>query len=262
MIFPLMMGQGVFGMVFFSSKSKGVFKEEHLDLGEELVKEIAPLVTRGYFAKIVFAQITQSFSELVEGKDSTTGEHISRMVAYSSTMAKLLQQSENKEYQLNDREILSIERYAPSHDIGKISVPDSVLKKQGPLTSEEWLLMKEHPVVGADVFKHLREGLSIFSNDFFITAENIARYHHDRWDGTGYPEGLSRKEIPLEARIVAFGDVLDALCSERPYKKAFSLKEAAKIIEDSSGTHFDPLIVKTFLDHYEVFEEIHSGEAL
>ena len=127
------------------------------------------------------------------------------------------------------------------HDIGKIGIPDSILLKPGKLDADEWKIMKKHAEYGADILKGSDSRLIKLS-------ERIARYHHEKWDGNGYPYGLKGNDIPIEARIVALTDVFDALTSNRPYKKAFSVDEALNIIRKESGTHFDPNIVNVFIE--------------
>jgi putative two-component system response regulator len=128
---------------------------------------------------------------------------------------------------------------APMHDIGKIGIPDSILLKPGKLDAEEWKVMHQHPIMGAEIIgKH--------DNELLETARIIALTHHEKWDGSGYPQRLKGQEIPLEGRIVAIADVFDALVSERPYKKAVPLDEAMRYFDDQSGRHFDPTLIEAF----------------
>ncbi|HSN66525.1 MAG TPA: HD domain-containing phosphohydrolase, partial [Fusibacter sp.] len=241
MVVPLVMGDAVFGMVFFSSVKKKHFTEDHLRLAEKIIYEISGLLNRAYFTKVVFSRITNSFAELVDKKDNETGDHIMRMVRYSVIIAEGLSVRKIPGYEVNRKFVLEIERNASAHDIGKVGIPDEILKKPGKLTPEEWRIMKTHAEAGADVFKSLRDGLSVFDADFYKFAEEIARYHHERWDGSGYPKGLIGIEIPLSARIVAVADVFDALTSKRTYKAPFSFEASVEMIKEASGTHFDPV---------------------
>ena len=161
-------------------------------------------------------------------------------------------------YTVNRKFVLEIERNASAHDIGKVGIPDEILKKPGKLTPEEWLIMKRHAGFGADIFKSLREGLRVFDADFYRFAEEIARYHHERWDGTGYPEGLRGEAIPLSARIVALADVFDAITSKRVYKAPFSFEQSVQMIKESSGTHLDPVLVDVFIENIEKVWEIYQ----
>lgn len=257
MVIPLKMGQAVFGLLFFTSRTKHYFTEAELEIGEAIVDEIGVLLNKSYFTKIIFTRITSSFSELVEGKDTSTGEHIERMVQYTVTLARGVKKRAHKGYELTERDILDLERHASSHDIGKVAIPDEILKKPGKLTSDEWEIMKTHATIGADIFKHLREGLTIFDPDFFKTAEDIARSHHEKWNGSGYPLGLSGQSIPLVGRIVAIADVFDALTSKRVYKDAFSFESAVTTIKEGAGSHFDPFLVEVFLENLQEFKNIY-----
>lgn len=179
------------------------------------------------------------------------------MVSYSVVLANGLKDHHLPGYQMSKKSVLELERYAPSHDIGKVGIPDHILKKPGKLNSEEWQLMKTHPLIGANVFKGLREGLNVFDSEFFKLAEDVARYHHEKWDGSGYPYGLSGIQIPVSARIVAIADVFDALSSKRVYKEAFSFERAVEIIQQDAGTHFDPVLVDIFLANIDQIHEIY-----
>ena len=173
-----------------------------------------------------------------EYKDEETGAHIQRMSLYSEAIARSLG--------LNETTTENILLAAPMHDIGKISIPDHILLKPGKLDADEWEIMKQHTVVGAKIL--------VGSNSEIIKlGAIIARYHHEKWDGSGYPDGLKGDQIPISARIVAVADVFDALLSERPYKKPFSEEKTFSIIKEGKGNHFDPDVVDAF---FAVQEEI------
>ena len=167
-----------------------------------------------------------------ECRDNETGQHIVRMSRYCACLARAMGMS-NEDCEL----ILAT---TPMHDVGKIAIPDAILLKQGPLSPQEWEVMKTHPSVGAEI-------LAGADSPFLRMAEMIARCHHEKWDGSGYPHKLKGEAIPLPARICAVCDVFDALTSDRPYKKAWAVEDAAKEIKKLSGTHFDPVIVDTFV---------------
>jgi HD-GYP domain-containing protein (c-di-GMP phosphodiesterase class II) len=137
-------------------------------------------------------------------------------------------------------------RSAPLHDIGKIHIPDAVLNKPGKLTDEEFALMKKHTIYGGDVIEKTRPASANIS--FLDVAKDLATYHHEWWNGRGYPEGLKGEEIPLSARIMAVADVFDALVSKRCYKPGFGFEKSMEIIREESGTHFDPLVAGAFLN--------------
>ena len=193
-------------------------------------------------------------ANLIENRDLDTGEHIFRTSAYVRLLAECAREDGVYADVIDDKFISMLETLAPMHDIGKIVVPDSILRKPARLTYEEFEIMKTHAAVGGKVVKEVLSGIT--DEDYLSFAADIATYHHERWDGTGYPEKLKGEDIPLSARIMAIADVFDALISERCYKKAMPPKEAFGIIEEEAGTHFDPLLAKVFLDHKERFENV------
>ena len=260
LVLPMEMNGAIFGMVFLSSRKKDHFTTRHRELGEKIISEIKGLLNRAYFTKVIFTKITGSFSELVDQKDNETGDHINRMVRYSVAIAEGVREKNLPDYRIDRRFILEIERNASSHDIGKVGIPDSILKKPGKLDPDEWEIMKTHAAIGADIFKDLRLGLNVFDSEFYKMAEDIARYHHERFDGTGYPMGLKGHDIPLAARIVAVADVFDALTSKRVYKEAFDLSRAVDILKESRGTHLDPVLVDVFLENISKMEKIMKFE--
>jgi putative two-component system response regulator len=176
-----------------------------------------------------------------EHRDNETGAHVRRIGLYAAEMARLL------EWDLERKEC--IHAAAPMHDIGKIGVPDRILQKDGPLTEEEWIIMKTHPVMGANILK----GSTV---PFIQMGASIAACHHERWDGSGYPYGTNGEKIPLEARIVGLVDVYDALSSRRVYKRPWAEPDVLGYLNEQSGKHFDPALVTLFLEHYRGFRSI------
>ena len=176
-------------------------------------------------------EIIQRLGRAAEYKDNETGHHVMRMSHYSQLIAQAMGKSER-----GGEKLLHA---APMHDIGKIGIPDAIMLKPGKLTDDEFDVMKTHPRIGAEI-------LGNSTAELMVMAKNVALYHHEKWNGSGYPERLSGKDIPLEARIVALADVFDALTSERPYKRAWSVEEACEYIHDSRGEHFDPEVVEAF----------------
>ncbi len=172
-------------------------------------------------------------SMAAEFKDEDTAAHIIRMSHYSAIVAGRMG--------LDSDFVESILHSAPMHDIGKIGTPDRILLKPGKLTSDEWKIMKQHTINGSKILAGTDAG-------FIKLGEEIALTHHEKWDGSGYPQGLEQKKIPLAGRIVAIADVFDALTSKRPYKEPFSLERSYKIIQDGRGRHFDPDVVDVFFD--------------
>jgi putative two-component system response regulator len=193
-------------------------------------------------------------AELVECRDDVTGSHISRTQAYLRLLLEEMTLRGLYEDEISGWDIDFLLPSAQLHDVGKIMIPDTILKKPGPLTPEELELMRQHPQRGANIIDMIAQNTT--EKTFLDHARVFALYHHEKWDGTGYPLGLAGEEIPLQGRIMAIADVYDALVSERPYKKPFSRMQARKIIMKSSGTHFDPALVDVF------FTVIHSFEAI
>ena len=149
--------------------------------------------------------------------------------------------------QLTDTFIEDVIHSAPLHDIGKIHVPDAILNKPGKLTDEEYEEIKKHTTAGRDIINSAIEMMSEENSGYLKEARTLAYCHHEKWDGTGYPQGLSGEQIPLSARIMAIADMFDALMSERSYKQVYSFEEAMETIKKESGTHFDPHIAEVFV---------------
>lgn len=176
-----------------------------------------------------------------EFREENTGEHIMRLSRFSVLMAQ--------KSGLSDKEVQNIFYATPMHDVGKVGIPDKILLKPGKLTKEEFECMKTHTTIGAKI-------LSDSKADIIQIAKKIALSHHEKWNGTGYPEGLSGTQIPLEGRIVGLLDVFDALTSKRPYKNPYPLDIALEIIKKERGKHFDPDIVDIFLDNFPEIKRI------
>jgi putative two-component system response regulator len=186
-----------------------------------------------------------AMASLAETRDNDTGHHIRRTQHYVRELALCLQGREKYRKELTNEDIEILYKTAPLHDIGKVGVPDNILLKPGRLTPEEFAEMKRHTVYGRDAIIAAEKTMET-PEAFLLTARDIACYHHEKWDGSGYPEGLAGEDIPLPARLMAIADVYDALITKRVYKDAMSHEEAVKIIEDGAGTHFDPEAVAAF----------------
>lgn len=247
MMIPLVKRNKVIAIMFLSSKKSDYFKHRHLVLAEKVSTEIVELIDKSYLMRNTFVKLTNTFAELVDKRDDETGGHLERMTLYSTIIAKdLLNNKNTHNYEISKSFVLEIERNAAIHDIGKVATPDNILKKPGKLTDEEWDIMRNHATVGGEIFKNLRDEFKNFDGNYFKIAEEIAMSHHEKWDGSGYPNGLTKENIPLAARIIAIADVFDALTSKRVYKKAFTFEKAYSIITENSGKHFDPIIVESF----------------
>jgi response regulator RpfG family c-di-GMP phosphodiesterase len=160
-------------------------------------------------------------------------------------MNKLREKGYYKE-QLTEQFMYDVENSAPLHDIGKIKIPDRILNKNGKLDDDEYEIMKTHTIAGRDIIEQAMQ--TVPRSQYLHEAKNLAEFHHEKWNGKGYPHGLAGENIPLSARIMAVADVFDALVSERCYKKAFSFEVAMEIIQKDAGTHFDPKVAECFIE--------------
>ncbi len=189
--------------------------------------------------------LIMTMADLVESRDQNTGDHIKNTADYTRIIMNELRKEGHYTDQLTDEYISDVYRSALLHDIGKIRIPDAVLNKPGRLTDEEFTLMKKHTVYGGEVIEKAKRASASIS--YLNVAKDLATYHHEWWNGRGYPEGLKGEAIPLSARIMAVADVFDALVSRRCYKEGFSFEKSMGIIREESGTHFDPLVAGAFL---------------
>ncbi len=215
-------------------KAQKILKDFNEKLIEEVRKATRTIRERERETLIVLGKAA-------EYKDTETGVHIIRVAHYSRLLAEKIGLNRKKQ------EIIFYS--SPLHDIGKIGIPDAILLKPGKLTSEEWEVMKKHTFIGYEMLKNS-------NNPYLQAGATIALYHHEKWNGTGYPYGLKEEEIPLYGRIVAIADVFDALTSERPYKKAWSFEDAMELIKKEKGKHFDPQLAEIFLTNKKEVKEI------
>lgn len=195
-------------------------------------------------------------ADMVESRDNNTGGHIKRTSEVIKVFSNRLK-SYGEKFKFDNKFLQQIEKAAPMHDLGKIAIDDVVLRKPGKYTEEEYAEMKRHAAEGARIVENILRGVE--DDDFVQIAKNIAYYHHEKWNGQGYPLGLSKTDIPIEARIMALADVFDALVSKRCYKDAFSYDKAFSIIEESLGEHFDPELGKVFLECRPELETLYNG---
>ena len=195
-------------------------------------------------------------ADLVESRDKCTGDHVRKTAAYVRIILEELDREQVFPGIITEEYIEDVANSAPLHDVGKISVPDQILNKPGKLTEEEFEIMKGHTTAGNGI---ISKAIALVSESGYLhEARNLSTYHHEKWNGTGYPEGLQGEEIPLSARIMAVADVFDALVSRRSYKEPFSFEKAISIIEEGSGSHFDPRVVHAFLEIREEAHEIYE----
>lgn len=232
-------------VMFVTALTEDVDEAQGFNAGavDYIAKPVSPLVVRARIKthltlvsldelKETRLQIVQRLGMAAEYKDNETGLHVIRMSHYSRIIAKGAGFSASF--------VDDVLNASPMHDIGKIGVPDHILKKQGKFNDEEWAIMRRHPQIGADIIGHHPSGL-------LRMAHLMALTHHEKWDGTGYPYQLEGEDIPIEGRIVAIADVFDALTSERPYKKAWTVEDALAYLRQEAGRHFDPALIAIFL---------------
>ena len=215
---------------------------------EERVRQQVEVITSSQLGAIF------AMSKLAESRDPETGEHLERMREYCKVLSQHLSKLPKYQSIIDDAFVSNIYAASPLHDIGKVGIDDAVLLKPGKLTPQEWVIMKTHPMIGADTLREVdREHPG---NELIRMGIEIAEGHHEKWDGSGYPHGLRGEDIPLVARILALGDVYDALTSKRCYKDAFSHEKSRAIVEEGNGSHFDPEVVNAFLDTEQEFQRI------
>jgi response regulator RpfG family c-di-GMP phosphodiesterase len=273
MLLPLSINNKIIGYLNLSSITPGFFREEHIVFMESIAGHIALSIQRGGYLddleihtkklqhlvelrtnEILKTQRTTIFalSKLAEVRDRETGEHLERIRRYSILTAQIYKYTNNKN---NISNMFLRDLYDSSilHDIGKVGIPDMILRKEGPLDREEFEIIKNHIHIGYNALKSASKDLG--ENSFLKMAMDIILYHHEHWDGTGYPEGLKGEDIPLSARIVTISDIYDALVSERPYKGAYLHEEAIKIMKEHES-YFDPDLFKIFIDNAPEYDLI------
>jgi len=201
-----------------------------------------------------------ALARLAETRDSETGNHLLRTQEYVRRLAQLLRDHPRFSAELDDHAIELLAKSAPLHDIGKVGIPDHILLKPGRLDSAEWEVMKTHAQIGAESIERAERDAD-HPIEFLAVAKLIARHHHERWDGLGYPAGLAGDAIPLPARLMALADVFDALISKRVYKDAFPYTQARDMIAASRGKHLDPAVVDAFVSDFGAFCDIAERHA-
>ncbi|MBR5091327.1 MAG: HD domain-containing protein [Ruminiclostridium sp.] len=184
-------------------------------------------------------------ADMVESRDKNTGDHVRKTAAYARIIMRKMRELGYYPDELTDRFMENVGNSAPLHDVGKIKVSDMILNKPGRLTDDEFTIMQSHAAIGGEIIDQVIA--LVPESDYLNEAKNLAHYHHEKWNGKGYPDGLAGEDIPLSARIMAVADVFDALVSKRSYKEPFSFEQACDIIRESAGSHFDPKVADAFL---------------
>lgn len=255
--FPLINNDTPIGILFFSSDRANAYRRKHIEFLQALAKHLMLSFEKSILSNEMILSSTLAMATMTEERDEQTGQHLERMKRYSRLLAELLSQGGKYSGVIDPAYVDAIEQFSPLHDIGKVSIRDAILLKPGKLTPEEFEIMKTHTVYGGKVLRMADENLKRLGHSIFKMGIEIAEGHHERWDGKGYPRGLAGEQIPLSARIVALADVFDALTSKRQYKEAFDFNLSAGMIRSESGSHFDPEIVRVFLENIDRFREIY-----
>lgn len=211
--------------------------EEKVDRAVSKIKELNTQL------RTTQQEMTLTLGRIMETRDDDTGRHVLRVATYAKLLAEL--------YGVEEDKVELIYQAAPFHDAGKVAIPDSILNKPGKLTPDEWKIMQTHTSEGYNIFKNTTQPV-------LQMCAVIAKEHHERWDGTGYPEGLKEEEIDVAGRVVAVADVLDALTSKRVYKEAWSFEKAVEFISSQKGKMFEPKLVELFEDNIESFRSIYE----
>jgi HD-GYP domain-containing protein (c-di-GMP phosphodiesterase class II) len=240
---PIFEDENFLGFVFFNADQSRAFSEgvtRQLDL---FVRIISLMIENALRSVTVLTGGLQLLREISRFRDDETSNHLSRMSYYTELIARGIA----AEIGRDDDWVEQVRLFAPLHDIGKITTPDAILFKPGKLTEAEFEVMKGHAPRGAEILMTLIENLSLEQVPYIEALLNIARHHHERWDGKGYPGGLAGERIPAEARIIKVADVFDALTSARCYKEAWPVERAAEYLREGAGTQFDPRCVEVLL---------------
>lgn len=203
-------------------------------------------------------EMVTGFATLVENRDNSTGGHIRRTKGYVRIILKEMKKHHKYRKMLTKAYINNVMNAAPMHDIGKIATPDHILQKPGKLTDEEYDEMKKHAAIGGDIIKETFADLD--EPEYQQIAYEVARHHHEKWNGKGYPDGLKGEQIPLHARVMAIADVFDAVSAKRCYRDAMPIEKCFSIIEEGAGTDFDPGLVSMFMDAREIILDYYEKE--
>ena len=255
---PLFFGAACIGFLFFNCHKAGAYTSTHAACADRLAGSLRVPIYHHYVIQLILAETSRSFVRSMEKKDNETGSHIERMSRYAHAIACELAKDPAYSEALKPRTLREILWFAPLHDIGKIGIPDAILFKPGPLDSAERTVMETHVEMGASIFRELNGRLDTYlPSSPLSTAVSIIGEHHERWDGKGYPRGLSGEEISLAARISAVADVLDALSSSRPYKKAWDFDLSLAHVVAEGGSHFDPAVVRALAAASDAIHDIH-----
>ncbi|HKW36508.1 MAG TPA: HD domain-containing phosphohydrolase [Burkholderiales bacterium] len=240
---PIFDQDSFLGFVFFNADRSHAFDDGAIRQLDLFVRIISLMIENALRTVGILTGGLQLLREISRFRDDETNNHLSRMSYYSELIARSIASTIGRD----DEWVQQVRLFAPLHDIGKITTPDSILFKPGRLTDDEFAIMKRHASKGAEILMTLIDSLSLEQIPYIEGLIHIARHHHERWDGKGYPDGLAGKAIPPEACVVKVADVFDALTSKRCYKEAWPLEKAAEYLRGGAGTQFDPACVESLL---------------
>ncbi|NOX76072.1 MAG: HD domain-containing protein [Gammaproteobacteria bacterium] len=249
---PMFLNDVFFGFVFFNSRQQNAFPDDALHYFDIIGHLISLLIINEQTAIRTLLATVKTAHDMTHHRDTETGAHIDRMSRYSRVIANHIADA----HDLNDEFIEKVFLFSPLHDIGKIAIADDILKKRGKLTEAETTIMRTHSHKGREMIDSMLQTHGLDSFDSIDILRNIAEFHHEAVNGTGYPHGLEGTEIPLEARIVAVADVFDALTSQRPYKEAWSNHDAYAMLQRLAGGQLDKECVEALINNREPVENI------
>jgi len=238
------------------AQSRRALKRQNEELERLVFERTKEVMRRDHQLIAAQTSIITAFCALAEARDHETGNHIQRTQNYVRILAEKLRWDRRFGVVLNDDYINVLYKSAPLHDVGKVSIPDAILLKPVGLVPTEWEVMQRHCAAGSRAITRAAQEYGETEDSFFSVAAEIAMFHHERWDGSGYPQGLAGDEIPLSARLMAVADVYDALISPRVYKKAFSAEKAIELMVEQRGRHFDPDILDAMVEISDRFNDI------
>lgn len=241
-----------FGFMFFNANEKDVFTENVLRQIDIYSHMISLMVINELASIKILAAAVKTTGRITHVRDPETGSHLDRMSRYSRLIATVLAEK----YNLDDTYIEHIFMFSPLHDIGKIGIPDNILLKPGELDKDERAIMNTHSLKGREMIDELLENFGFENVDYMAVLRNIAEFHHEAINGSGYPSGIKGEDIPLEARIVAVADIFDALTSKRPYKEAWDNDKAIATLKNMMGEKLDEDCVNALIDNMDKVEEI------
>jgi response regulator RpfG family c-di-GMP phosphodiesterase len=250
-----LVGRHLLAVLFDVSEFHSINEELQVALGEQKTLNERLTATTTMLQKTQATAI-KALAKLAEYRDKETGNHLQRICNYMKLIGNRVQRMQPYDFEISEEYVHDLVLSGMLHDIGKVAIPDTILLKQGKLDSSEWTVMRKHPELGWSILNQADRELG--EQSFLTLASRIALYHHERFDGAGYPYGITGESIPLSARIAAISDVYDALTSERPYKPAWTHEEAVAEIRQERGHHFDPVLVDIFLELQKEIIEVQS----